>query len=82
MEEKYIRLNEQPLWMRTVEPCGRLANILGPGDWSPKELSEYIENSIYGYKLLEVDAPKLYTRLHQELNAAHDAVETLRRYAQ
>lgn len=80
MEEKYMRLREQPLWARTVEPCGRLANILEPGDWSPQELSEYVRNSIDGYLMLEVDAPKLYTRLHQELNAAHDKIETLERY--
>jgi len=77
MDEKLIRLSSYPPWTRIVEPSSRFANVLEPGDWSPQELLMYVKNSLYGYKQLDVRAPRLYARLNQELVSAQDACELL-----
>ena len=66
LQEKTSRLAQQPIWARVVEPAGRLANLLEPGEWGPEKLYTYASDSVYTCKLLTLPACKLVARLQDE----------------
>jgi guanosine-3',5'-bis(diphosphate) 3'-pyrophosphohydrolase len=73
LDEKLVRLKQQPLWVKVVEPASRYANLLEPGDWDDEKRFFYARDSVYALEVLDIPACKLRERLYEQLQSAEAA---------